>query len=362
MSVEAAKNATKNTAGNARGEAICDTIIVMCSPNVNLLTARRAVNSIKSTDLSRAELYVIDNNYDDSFSHPVVMNDCLRLAASLGKNAIFLDDDVEIYDYGWIARLYEASDKLGADIVGCTHVFEDGEINHQGYCVDEWGVSEPITDFMHKPETIAGGAVYVPTLCSAVMLVKNCGDYVFDTSFRKYQQDLDICIQAWSRGKKVACVLSLEAIHHQGYTAASNPGFSSIYYEDCARLAVKWGDYLKEFQRIADLEQYASFNSKMGWSQFYNKATRMKYIDQNRALPMFRQIAAHCFNRRLRAGSYFHLYQIEKERSHLENCLRANPCHKMAAEYLKELSPHDAAFLSNCGLSYNCRKCVLKKR
>jgi glycosyltransferase involved in cell wall biosynthesis len=119
-----------------------DTILFMCSPDIRRLNARRAIASVKATDLSRAELYVIDNGFDPRFNHSVVMNDMLRHAERTGRNVVILDDDVEIHRYDWLDRLYSAADDLGADIVGCVHTDARGTVNHMGIVPDEDGLAD----------------------------------------------------------------------------------------------------------------------------------------------------------------------------------------------------------------------------
>ena len=80
-----------------------DTLIVLCTPDMNRPVARNCIEHIKSTNLSDAELLVVDNAYDKNFSHPVTMERFLRCAGA--QSIIFLDDDVFIKDKNWIKKL-----------------------------------------------------------------------------------------------------------------------------------------------------------------------------------------------------------------------------------------------------------------
>jgi len=337
-----------------------DTIILMCSPNIYHLNAQRAINSVKTTDLRRAELIVVDNQYDPNFSHTIIMDKMLQFAAKEGKNIIYLDDDVEIYDYDWIDHLYNAADRLEADIVGCAHIFENGAVNHEGYYIDLDGASEFIINFRHKPGEVISGAVYVPTLCSAVMLVRDCGSFHFDDKYKKYQQDLDICMQAWQMGKKVACVLGLRVFHQSGYTAGSSPNFGSIYGEDAAYLAKKWSDFIPAMLDIPELRQYKTFGQKQQtWLGYYKVAgLKLRNNKKEEAIKMYRHIAKDCYNQKIRSGACFHLYLLEKKESYLKECLKANPCHGGARRYLQELTGN--VHPRQCKLALDCRICYLK--
>lgn len=330
-----------------------DTIILMCSPNIYHLNAQRAINSVKTTDLSRAELIVMDNRYDPNFSHTIIMDKMLQFAAKEGKNIIYLDDDVEIYVYDWIDRLYEVADRLEADIVGCVHLFENGVANQEGYYIDPNGASEPILNFMYKPDEVISGAVYVPTLCSAVMLVRDCGSFHFDDKYKKYQQDLDLCMQAWQMGKKVACALDLRILHQPGYTAER----SSIYGKDAAYFAKKWSHFIPTMLDFPELKRYKVFDQNQTWTR-YCRTAGLSLSDRERAIEMYRRIARDCYNPWLKSGAYFHLYLLEKKQSYLERSLEINPCHEGARQHLQELTGR--APLRQCKLALDCRMCYLK--
>ncbi|MBF0344887.1 MAG: hypothetical protein HQL06_11730 [Nitrospirae bacterium] len=338
-----------------------DTLIVMCSPNLRLVSAKRAVGSLKATDLRRAELILLDNCYDKGFSHPIILNKMLKIAVRRHKNVIFLDDDIEVYDYHWIDRLYDVSTKLNASVIGCVNIFEDGEINNAGHFVDSDGVYESMCDFMHDHIDIFNNAVYVPTVCSAVMLVKNCDSFYFDTRYLKETHDLDLCIQAWYTGKRVACALDLKIVHHHSYVAQNNPDYNSVYYHDCSHFSKKWSDFLPYLLNVPQLKQYKRYGQRQTWTHYYFRATRMKLIDKQRAIEMFTRITTDCYNERTRANAYYHLYQIEGNHTLLEQCLQANPCHKTAAEQLVRLTGAEYRPLSNCKYKFNCKRCHLKK-
>ncbi|MBF0593286.1 MAG: hypothetical protein HQL02_14490 [Nitrospirae bacterium] len=338
-----------------------DTLIVMCSPNLRLMSAKRAIGSLKATDMSRAELILIDNCYDKGFSHPVVLNKMLKIAARRNKNMILLDDDIEVYDYHWIQRMYDVSERLNAAVVGCVNIFEDGTINNAGHFVDSDGFYESMSDFMHDSNEIIDNAAYVPTVCSATMLIRDCESFYFDTKYIKETHDLDLCIQAWYTGKRVACALDLKVIHHHGYIARNNPDYNTVYYHDCAHFSRKWSDFMPYLTDVPQLRQYKKHGEKNTWTDYYFRATRMKLIDKQRAIEMFKRIATDCYNERTRANACFHLYQIEEDQSLLQQCLQANPCHRSAAQQWSRLTGVDYRPLSSCRYNvFNCKRCYLR--
>ncbi|MBF0317847.1 MAG: hypothetical protein HQL04_06695 [Nitrospirae bacterium] len=336
-----------------------DTIIVMCCPDVRRLITRRAIRSVKSSDLKRAEFFVIDNNYDGGFNHPTIMNRMLGYCADRGMSAVFLDDDVEILQPDWLERLYEVSENLGADIVGCRHVFESGKPNHDGIWIDADAISHLWADFVMDYDEIIDNSIYVPTLCSAVLMVKNCKDYHFDTHYKKYQQDLDICMQAWQKGRRVASALDLKVIHNYRYYIKKTPAVFSTFLHDQAYFARKWGDFIPAFLEIKELRQFKHFKDNNTWHIFYNLATQFELIDKDRAAEMFKKITMACYNEQFLSGAYYHLYGLEGNTEYLQKCLTLNPCHRAAKRLLTEKLGQLPPDAGNCHHRRNCRVCNL---
>ncbi|MBF0591291.1 MAG: hypothetical protein HQL02_04310 [Nitrospirae bacterium] len=346
-----------------------DTIVVMCCPSVGRIFTQRAIGAVKESDLSRADLIVMDNNHDERFHYPGVVGDMLRLAAQSGKNLILVEDDTEINDYHWIDRLYEVSQRLEADIVGCVHTYENGLINHEGVWIDDDLTIWTHTDTMTDPQEVIDNAVYVPGLCGAVMLIKNCASYCsdrslqslgVDTNYKRYHHDVDICLQAWQRGSRVACALDLKVIHHLMYYKYRDPSYVERYNEDSAYFARKWSSYIPELTEIPQLRRYGKGLCKdTRWSDFFHRAMRLKTFNKESAVDMFNRIVSGCINERYVAESYFQLFLLEADIQHLENCLVSNPCHWLARQHLEELHIKRPSFVNKCNHPIICRKCHL---
>jgi hypothetical protein len=331
-----------------------DTILFMCSPDIHRLNSRRAINSVKTTDLSRAEFYVIDNAFDANFSHSKVMNDMLQHAAKAQRNAVILDDDIEICSYNWLDRLYQASDDLEADIVGCVHKQDNGKINHMGEYVCPDGLTMPITDFVHDPQFVKNSATYVPTLCSAILLIRNCHRYRIDLEFKKYKQDLDLCMQAWANHRKVGIALDLHLMHNRGVTGERNPNFARILSEDSAVFVRKWMPFLEHFYAIPELQHYKSIAEMNGWSRLLVRAARYRYLNTDTAQNIYQRIINECFEPEVLAGAYYHMYSLTGDIEYLVQCNRINPCHQMASLKLEEAGLNAS---KKCFHSQDCRRC-----
>ncbi len=309
-----------------------DVRIILCTPDINRPVTRKAIDHLKNTDLSRAELLVIDNCFDADFRHAVTMDSFLRTAES--KSIIFLDDDVFIGDSDWISKLTETARTSNASIVGCSHTFAGGEINHRGILV----YKNATTEMMRSTVAKNGNYAYVPALSSAVMLVTEPEHFFFDKSFSKYQHDTDICLQAWKQGEKVACALNLEVIHIQGDYMSTNKDFRMLQNTDDSYFQQKWQSFTTDsLYENPELKNYASLAEAVNWEKLYNEATLLLATDPETSVRILREIIENC-PYDWRAGSaYYHLYRIEGKQSHLENCIQLYPYHVKAQSELSEL-------------------------
>ncbi len=337
-------------------------LIVMCSPDRDRFSTRRALGSIKATDLSQAELWLIDNNYDTGFSHPDVMNRALQVAASRGQSLIFLDDDIEITTYDWIGRLEKAAEDGGADIVGCRHVWADGNTNHEGYWIDETGIVAPIVGAQHRFCDGTQAVAYVPSLCGAVMLVRNPGAYAFDTGFLKYQQDLDICLQSWAADKPVVCLLDLKVMHHAGSTGEMHANFAQRLQTDSVYFANKWQSFLPRLYERPELTHLRDYSPGFHyWRNEYRKASLMKSSNCETAEALSR-IAQHCYDEQMRSGANYHIFSLTDDLEPLRRCLALNPCHQVARAKLSAQARDDVAHYKSCTHGHDCSQCVLGAR
>ena len=331
-----------------------DTIVFMCSPDVRRMNARRAIGSVKATDLSRAAFYVIDNANDVQFNHSIVMNNMLRHAERTSRNLVVLDDDVEIHEYDWLDRLYAAADDLEADIVGCVHTDDGGEVNHMGIVVGRDGLTESLYDFRHDPQWVRSQATYVPTLCSAIMLIREPRRYAIDSAYQKYFQDLDVCMQAWAQDRRVGIALDLRVIHIGGATGNRNPQASRFLGEDLHRFNTRWQPYLDHLYARPELRQYERIGRSAGWMHEYMRASRLRFVDPAAARAIYERIVSESYAPEYVAGAHFHLHGLTGDSSHLVRCNEVNPCHQAARTQLETAG---VPVSRRCMNGIDCRSC-----
>jgi hypothetical protein len=307
-------------------------VLVFCTPDMHRPMARRAIRALKATDLTPAELMILDNAYDERFHHPAVMDEMLQYAG--GRPVIFLDDDVVVQQHDWIARLRNAVREHDAAVVGCVHTFATGERQHSGILVHRDASTEMLRDVADDNAS----ATARPALSSALMLVRNTDGLRFDRRFEKYQHDVDICLAAWSAGRTVMCTTDLVVIHEQAEYMRRRPEFHEVLQRDMARLCEKWAGFAASgLYARPELRRFAAPASEANWERVYNDASRLETHSPADSASRFRDLATRCPHSWHRAGAYFHLYKLEHRVDDLQACVRENPYHVKAADLLREL-------------------------
>ena len=334
-----------------------DTLILLCTPDINRIAIRRCLGSLKGTNLERAELHIFDNNFNSSFSHPKTMESALRKAERQNMSLLFLDDDVEIYRYDWIDRLHQVAKDLDADITSCIQTDDSGRINSLAECLNEDGTTSPMTEFRHSKKSVKNNAAYAPALCSAIMLITDPKLYHIDLTFRKYKQDIDICMQAWDIGRRVGVALDMHLIHNRGFTGELNPAFKEILQRDTLRFAKKWNDKLDGIRNLPELLQYTKKDRK-SWTDLYNYAVARMSINLDESIDLFKDIIGRCYIPRWVASSHYYLFKLTGNIESLIACNKINPCHIAARESLKAVGKKPGR---SCEVINDCRYCELQR-
>jgi hypothetical protein len=309
------------------------TFLFFCTPDLYRPTAKRSLEKLKNTRLDGIELVILDNNYDPSFRHPVVMQQSLDFAG--GAPAVFMDDDVYISDPDWFCKLTDTAKKTGAGVVGCHHTYSSGETNHLGAIVYADGTTELIRE---KRSETKGGLGFVPAVSSALVYLPDSKALSFDTGFEKYQHDLDICLSAWQQGSKVSLSYDLTVVHELGDYMSKRPGFRDCYERDTLRFETKWASFASEtLYKIEELKPFAGLSGQKNWERAYNNASRLSEGNPEQAAALFRTLVKECPFQWRRAGALYHLYLLEGSVNDLKECHRLNPLHGKAREEINRI-------------------------
>jgi GT2 family glycosyltransferase/Flp pilus assembly protein TadD/glycosyltransferase involved in cell wall biosynthesis len=143
------------------------------------------------------------------------MNQAAKLAS--GRYLVFLNNDT-IPHPGWLEALIRGAEQDGADIVGAKLIYPNGRVQHAGVAFDEESIGYHI--FQKQPASIAGAnrKRFMQCVTAACMLVRhevhselNGLDEAYVNGF----EDVDFCLRAGARGKKILYTPESVLIHFE---------------------------------------------------------------------------------------------------------------------------------------------------
>lgn len=157
-------------------------------------------------------------------------------AAATGEFLLFLNNDTQVRP-GWTRftrHLYDPS----VGIVGCTLLYETGEVQHAGIDIDftqQWGLEAMNlrAEWTDQPEEV--DAVTGACLGIRKQFFDDLGG--FDESFWNGYEDVDLCLQALAAGKRVIYDPGSRIVH---YESQSGPERWTAVPQNIARLRQKW--------------------------------------------------------------------------------------------------------------------------
>jgi GT2 family glycosyltransferase len=194
------------------------------------------------TAYDRYEVVVVDNGssdadtlrYLDSLAAPCRV--CRRPGAfnfsslnnfgveqAKGEQLLFLNDDVEVIEPGWLAAMVEHAERPDVGAVGARLLYPDGRIQHAGIVV---GVDRGAANAFRLCPGDAGGKPRLADVlrdCSAVtaacmMVRRRVFEEVgaFDPRLRVVFNDVDLCLRIRQRGYRVLYTPFAVLYHYEG--------------------------------------------------------------------------------------------------------------------------------------------------
>jgi O-antigen biosynthesis protein len=162
--------------------------------------------------------------------------------AAKGEFLLFLNDDTEIVEPGWLDALLEHAERDEVGVVGARLLYPDGMVQHGGIF---WTPSGGRHAFRGVPASEPGyfGLALterdVMAVTGACFLVRRSEfDALggFDEGHTIVNNDVDFCLRSWERGKSVICTPYATLIHHEG---ASRRDLEDAF--DTAGFERRWG-------------------------------------------------------------------------------------------------------------------------
>jgi hypothetical protein len=230
---------------------------------------KRCLDSLRQTDLSGAEVLVVDNGSTDETPRALesysswlrVIRNPRNLGFVGGNNVaigeaesdsdvVLLNNDVEFPQRDWLQRLRRcARSAPGAGIVGCRLTLPDGRLLHAGTFIvadTMWGqqigsLEKDVGQYTRTREV--DGIVFA---CAYIRreVLDTIGHLSVD--FESYFEDTDYCLRARRAGFKTYLCGEVTLMHNEhGSTAGDDGKFNRVFQASRDAFRKKWGRALE---------------------------------------------------------------------------------------------------------------------
>ncbi len=254
--------------------ASADTLVSVIIPNHDSpdMLRRCVTGLLEGTGHRRVELIIVENNSTDPRTAAlygelqaravrVVRHDapfnysaaCNRGAAvATGALLLFLNNDIEVVEPGWLGEMVRVAELPGVGIVGAKLRYPDGTLQHAGVAVgihlyglmfnrgDEaaWGV-------FGSPNTTRN---WLAIMGACQMVRREVFDRVggFDEAYTVANSDVALCLRAYKAGWRTVYTPWAVLVHHEGATRGhTNPAADMARSaREVARLGVESDPFL----------------------------------------------------------------------------------------------------------------------
>jgi GT2 family glycosyltransferase len=218
--------------------------VIVCFRDRAELLARCLVSVLARTDYERLQLALVDNGSVTQETkalltglarHPRVrvLGDArpfnfaalnnVAAESSSAEVLVFLNNDIEVIDEGWIAALLEEALRPEVGAVAPLLRYPDGTVQHAGAALGLHGYAgHPFAGLRPDAETAFGRAaggtrnwLAVTAACMMVERVKFIAAGGFDDSFVVAGNDVDLCLRLTSAGQRSLCVPHAPLAHDE---------------------------------------------------------------------------------------------------------------------------------------------------
>lgn len=170
------------------------------------------------------------------------------VAGSAAELLLFLNDDVEILDPGWLAAMTRYLDLDGVGVTGATLLYPSGEMQHNGVRTHPaW-----LADNIHHTGSFGELATTrnVAAVTGACLLVRRAVfDAVggFDERYAVNYNDVDFCLAVRHAGYRIVQAGDARLVHHESASRETEkPELTPRWQQEMNLLRAKWGEFLKD--------------------------------------------------------------------------------------------------------------------
>jgi GT2 family glycosyltransferase len=224
---------------------------------------KRCLETLRETDLARAEVLVVDNGSEDetpeglkSYDWVRVLRNPTNLGFVRGNNAgiaaadpdsdiVLLNNDMEFHQRDWLQRLRDCAHSVpGAGVVGCRLRLPDQKLLHAGTFIlpdSMWGqqigsMQKDVGQFTATREV--EGIVFACAYIRREVIQKIGG---LSEDFQSYFEDTDYCLVARQAGFKVLVCGDVTLVHREhGSTEGDTRQFLQIFQTSREEFRKKW--------------------------------------------------------------------------------------------------------------------------
>ena len=195
--------------------------------------------------------------YQGVFNYALMNNLAVHRYAERAKYVLFLNNDVEAFEPGWIARMRSLASRPEVGAVGPLLLYGDDRVQHAGVLMGFSGAADHAMKFANaylaKGERHPGyncnlTAVrdYSAVTAACMMVRKNVFAQVggFDEKFVVGFNDTDLCLRIGQAGFKVLYDGFTVLYHHESATRIQSNEVD--HPEDDARLRARWTRFFKK--------------------------------------------------------------------------------------------------------------------
>jgi ADP-heptose:LPS heptosyltransferase/GT2 family glycosyltransferase len=168
-------------------------------------------------------------------------------AVADGEFLLFLNDDVEVIDGGWLDAMLALARQPGIGAVGAQLLYPDGKVQHAGMFLDGSHGVHAFRFAQGNDPGYFGLALTqrnVVAVTGACMLSRRAAfDQVggFNEAHSVVNNDLDYCLKMWRANLRVAYTPFATLIHHE---LASRATMSDVY--DAPAFFAEWGGVIRK--------------------------------------------------------------------------------------------------------------------
>ncbi len=191
-------------------------------PNFEVICVDNETQDDRALALMR-DFHVRRLLYPDPFSFSKANN--LGVHAATGQYLVFMNNDVEIITPGWVEKMlyYAEQEDIGA--VGGLLLYPDRSIQHAGVVLGCRGTADHVSRRFSGDSdgyfgTLACAHEVSVVTAACLMMRKELFAEVggFNTDFLTVYQDVDLCLQLRSMGKRNIFTPHAVFVHHESYT------------------------------------------------------------------------------------------------------------------------------------------------